>query len=147
MGGGKGEGEYSNLVKSFAIFMESVNESFILTVGLCSPSLSGVEGSAVERLGVITMLNPNYAQEAKRTNALARILGLEIGFNPDLATLGFHQKGFYKTVKTPVLLSRCEAEKMLMHFLGKKISEKKHKKGKKHKKHTRRQIVGQQEGR
>jgi hypothetical protein len=36
--------------------MESVNESFILTVGLCSPSLSGVEGSTVERLGVITML-------------------------------------------------------------------------------------------
>jgi hypothetical protein len=39
-------------------------------------------------------LNPNYAQEAKPTNALAQILGLEIGFNPDLATLGFHQKGF-----------------------------------------------------
>jgi hypothetical protein len=30
---------------------------------------------------------PNYALEAKRTNAL-------VGFNPDLATLGFHQKGF-----------------------------------------------------
>jgi hypothetical protein len=90
--------------------MVSVSEPFIL--------------SAVKRLGVITMLNPNYAQEAKRTNALARILGLEIGFNPDLATLGFHQKGFHKTVKTLVLLSRCEAEKMLMHFLGKKIPKK-----------------------
>jgi hypothetical protein len=64
------------------------------------------------------ILNPNYAQEAKRTNALARILGLEIGFNPDLATLGFHQKDFHKTVKILVLLSGCEAEKMLMHSLG-----------------------------
>ncbi len=54
--------------------------------------------------------NPNYAL---------------VGFNPDLliqnsdlATLGFHQKSSsLDNVKTKVLLSRCEAEKMLMHFL------------------------------
>ena len=56
-------------------------------------------------------INPNYALEAERANAL-------VGFNPDLATLGFHHKGFYDNVKTLVLLSRCKAEKMLMHFLG-----------------------------
>ena len=31
--------------------------------------------------------NPNYALEAERDNAL-------VGFNPDLATLSFHQEGF-----------------------------------------------------
>jgi hypothetical protein len=46
------------------------------------------------KMGFAFYINPNYALEAKRPNALARILGLEIGFNPDLATLGFHQKGF-----------------------------------------------------
>jgi len=55
------------------------------------------------------VLNPNYALEAERTNAL-------VGIKPDLATLGFHQKGFYDSVKTKVLFSRCEAEKMLLHF-------------------------------
>jgi len=36
---------------------------------------------------ILGSLNQNYALEAKRTSAL-------VGFNPDLATLGFHQKGF-----------------------------------------------------
>ena len=35
----------------------------------------------------LNFFNPNYALEANPTNAL-------VGFNPDLATLGFHQKGF-----------------------------------------------------
>jgi hypothetical protein len=62
--------------------------------------------------------NPNYALEAKRTNAL-------VGFNPDLATLVFTQEIFLGSVKTLVLLSRCEAEKMLMHFLDQNSSDEK----------------------
>jgi len=57
-----------------------------------------------------SIFNPNYALEAKRANAL-------VGFNPDLATLGFHQKVSCDFVKTIVLLSRYKAEKMLLHFL------------------------------
>jgi hypothetical protein len=60
--------------------------------------------------GQLKKLDPNYALEAERTNAL-------VGFNPGLATLGFHQKAFLDVVKTLVLLGRCEAEKMLLHFL------------------------------
>ena len=40
---------------------------------------------------VTDTFNPNYALEAERTNAL-------VGFNPDLAILGFHHKGFSKVM-------------------------------------------------
>jgi len=73
---------------------------------------------SIEKLNYVHFFqfNPNYALEAKRANAL-------VGFNPDLATLGFHQQVSYDSMKTLVLLSRCEAglceaEKMQMHFLG-----------------------------
>ena len=73
---------------------------------------SGMNG-IILTAGQLKKLNPSYALEAERTNAL-------VGFNPGLATLGFHQKAFHDVVKTLVLLSRCEAEKMLLHFLDEK---------------------------